>query len=165
MCIRDRLNGVSLADFVHSIRDAARILGLGLSEEEIVQIILEGVTPQERSRLVFAERPRSFVDLDKLCVLSRAIQGNDELRGSGGTSQPDFRRGERRVVQSQPRPGQSASTGAVFLEVSFVSDVIDRGTLPGIVRRVVCVQRFPRESGLQKTRQPGDCLLYTSRCV
>ena len=46
--------GESLAAFVHRVRDAARILGVGLSEGEVVQIILEGVTPQERLRLVFA---------------------------------------------------------------------------------------------------------------
>ena len=67
---RVQANGESLASFVNSIRDSARILGVGLSEEEIVQIILEGVTPQEKSRLVFAERPRCYADLDRLCVTS-----------------------------------------------------------------------------------------------
>ena len=106
---RVQSRGESLAGFVHSVRDAARILGLGLSEEEIVQIILEGVTPQERLRLVFAERPRRFVDLDKLCVMSRAIQGNDEARGGGNMDIPDFSRGERRGGPSHPRQAQSTS--------------------------------------------------------
>ena len=47
--------------------------GLGLREEEVVQMIFEGVTPQERSRFIFAERPRSFDDLNKLCVLSLSL--------------------------------------------------------------------------------------------
>ena len=54
MCIRDsfyrvQANGEDLAQFVASIKDSARILRLGLSETEIIQIILEGVTPPQRT--------------------------------------------------------------------------------------------------------------------
>ena len=73
-------NGESLSDFVYSIRNSARILRLGLAENDIVQVILEVVTPQERSRLVFAGRPGCFADLERLCVKSRNIQANDESR-------------------------------------------------------------------------------------
>ena len=52
-----------------------------MSESDIIQTILEGVTPQERSRLVFAVRPQSFIDLDRLCAVSKTIQGNDDIRG------------------------------------------------------------------------------------
>ena len=57
---RVQANGEELADFVHDIRKAARILrlGLGLPERDIIQAILEGLNPQERSRLIFADRPR-----------------------------------------------------------------------------------------------------------
>lgn len=70
----------SLALFITSIRDAARVLRIDMPEREIVQVILEGVTPQERSRLVFAERPQGFDDLHRLCVMSRSIQMADETR-------------------------------------------------------------------------------------
>ena len=100
-------NAEGLAQFVASIKEAAKILRLGLSEPEIIQIILEGVTPpQERSRLVFAERPR-FVDLDRLCVMSRAIQLNDESRGPGAARNLDFGGCERRAGQSQSRAARS----------------------------------------------------------
>ena len=69
MCIRDR-----------DIRKCARVLRLGLPEKDVVRIILEGVTPQERSRLVFADGPRGFADLERLCVVSRTVQGIDESR-------------------------------------------------------------------------------------
>ena len=92
MCIRDR--------FVQSIRDAVRILGLGLPENEVVQMIFEGVTPQERSRLTFAERPRNYEDLEKLCALSPAIQSIDESRGPVRASLGEPRVAERWVVQS-----------------------------------------------------------------
>ena len=119
MCIRDRLrqkhfyrvqaNGEALANFVSSIKDAARILRLGLPEGEIIQTILEGVTPQERSRLVFAERPRSFTDLDRLCVLSKTIQCNDDTRGHEARWSLDRQVVERRVGRSESQGSQSAA--------------------------------------------------------
>ena len=51
-----------------------------MPERDIVQVILEGVIPQGRSRLVFADRPRCFADLDRLCVVSRTVQAIDESR-------------------------------------------------------------------------------------
>ena len=47
-CYRVQAHGENFAKFVQSIRDAVRILGLGLPENEVVQMIFEGVTPQER---------------------------------------------------------------------------------------------------------------------
>ena len=93
---------------------------MGLPENEVVQMIFEGVTPQERSRLTFAERPRNYEDLEKLCALSRAIQSIDESRGPVRASLGEPRVVERRVVQSQPRPERNNG---------------DRG---GQVRGVVC---------------------------
>ena len=58
---------------MHDIRKAARVLRLGLPETEVVQAILEGLTPQERSRLIFADRPRCFADFERLCVVSRMV--------------------------------------------------------------------------------------------
>ena len=65
---------------MQSIRKTAQILRLGLPERDIIQVILEGVTPQERSRLEFADRPHCFADLDRLCVFARMVQANDESR-------------------------------------------------------------------------------------
>ena len=74
MCIRDR-----------DIRKAGRVLRLGLSETEVIQAILEGLNPQERSRLVFADRPRCFADLYRLCVVSNTVRAGDEYRGRAAT--------------------------------------------------------------------------------
>ena len=105
---RVQASGEALAHFVSSIKDAARILRLGLPEPEIIQTILEGVTPQERSRLVFAERPRSFIDLDRLCALSKTIQGNDDTRGHEARRSADRQAVERRVGQSGSQDSRSA---------------------------------------------------------
>lgn len=45
-----------------------------------MKIIREGMTLAKRTRLVFAERARSFADLDRLCVASRSVETNDEVR-------------------------------------------------------------------------------------
>ena len=71
---RPQAYGEALGDFVRDIRKAARVLRLGLPETEVIQAILEGLTPQERSRLAFADRPRCFADLEQLCVVSRTVQ-------------------------------------------------------------------------------------------
>ncbi|KAG8328984.1 hypothetical protein J6590_097576 [Homalodisca vitripennis] len=50
----------TLSQFVGEIREVARVLRLGLSETELVHVILEGIKPEELSRLVFCTRPSSF---------------------------------------------------------------------------------------------------------
>ena len=53
--------------------------------QEVIQAILEGLNPQERSRLIFADRPRCFADLYRLCVVSKNVQAGDESRGRAAT--------------------------------------------------------------------------------
>ena len=65
---RVQARGESLAQFVQRIREVARILGLGMSEEEVAQNILDGVSADDRLRLVFAQRPQWFADLERRCV-------------------------------------------------------------------------------------------------
>ena len=82
---RLQANGEASGDFVHDVRKAAWVLRLGLPETEVIQAILEGLNPQERSRLIFAERPRCFADLYRLCVVSNTVRAGDEYRGRAAT--------------------------------------------------------------------------------
>ena len=61
---------------------------MGMSEEEVVQHILDGVSADDRLRLVFAQRPQWFADLDRLCVMTKAIQMSDHARGDGRGEEP-----------------------------------------------------------------------------
>lgn len=70
----------TLSRFVGDIRGVARVLRLGFSERQLVDLILEGVKPEERSRLVFCARPSSFADLDRLSIFSRGVQDADLQR-------------------------------------------------------------------------------------
>lgn len=72
--------GESLAAFSADVRRCCKVLRLPVAEAEVVQIILEGITPEERSRLVFSSRPTTFSELDQLCVVARNIQLTDATR-------------------------------------------------------------------------------------
>ena len=69
-----------LAEFVCKVKQAGRVLRLGICEADMVRIILDGINPEERSRLVFAGRPSTFLELDRLCVTARSVQFLDQQR-------------------------------------------------------------------------------------
>ena len=95
-------HGEQLNVFINSIKSAARVLRVDVSEAEVVRVILEGLNPQERSRLVFLERPRSFADLSRACVFARTIQMNDEARsGSSEFPVPCSPSGQQRPTREQ----------------------------------------------------------------
>lgn len=73
----------SLAAYCTEVRSASRVLRLDLSEEEVVQVILDGITPEERSRLVFCSKPVTFAELDQLVVTARNVQLIDQRRVEG----------------------------------------------------------------------------------
>jgi hypothetical protein len=52
------------------------------NERSVVQVIIEGLHPRERNRLVFCDKPRTYADLDNMCVYARNIAYGDE--GYGG---------------------------------------------------------------------------------
>ncbi|KAG8295317.1 hypothetical protein J6590_082531 [Homalodisca vitripennis] len=76
---RPQGNGESLAKFVAEVRDTDRVLRLDIPESTVVTTILEGLNPEERSRLVYAGRPSTFSELDRLCIASRSVQFADRF--------------------------------------------------------------------------------------
>ena len=113
MCIRDSFYRVqarseTLAQYVQRIREVARILGMGMSEEEVVQHILDGGCSEDRLRLVFAELPRWFADLDRLWVMTKATQMSDHARGDGRGEEPRPQRSEGPKEPFFPRQAQPA---------------------------------------------------------
>lgn len=132
---RVQAHGEGLAPFCSSIRSAARILRLPMSEGEVVQVILEGVTPQERSRLVFAERPRSYSDLDRLCVMSRTIEMTDEARASISTFYPRERLAGRYGPAPQGERPERGESRSAPMGRGDVQRVCFRCRLPGHFQR------------------------------
>lgn len=69
-----------LGVYVAAVKEARRVLRLPISEADTVSLILEGICPQERSRLVFSGRPSSFAELHQLCITSQSVQFADQQR-------------------------------------------------------------------------------------
>ena len=132
---RLQANEEALADFVHNIWKAARVLRLGLPETEVIQVILEGLTPQERSHLVFADHPRCFADLDRLCVISIRVQASDEPRERAARGDP-YSSGSLWRAKNDKHGGWWRTRETVRKTEYFRSNESYKG-----------------------------CLLYTSRCV
>jgi hypothetical protein len=72
----------TFALYVSQIREAAAVLLLPVSEGEIFENIIEGLRPAQRSRFVFHSLPRSFVDLDLLCVVDQNLACVDSMSGT-----------------------------------------------------------------------------------
>lgn len=65
---RKQADNENLADFISDIKETAVLLRLDLSEENIVNNILDGINNKVRACCTFYSRPKAFADLDKLCV-------------------------------------------------------------------------------------------------
>jgi hypothetical protein len=60
-------------------KEAAVVLLLPVSEADIVQSITEGLHPAQQSRFVFQSLPRSFSDLDCVCVVDQNLACVDSM--------------------------------------------------------------------------------------
>lgn len=69
------------ADYVEEIRTAMVALCVDITEEEAVSNIVEGMTPEDRSRAVFCNKPKNFRELDQLVGAMQAVKLSDEVRG------------------------------------------------------------------------------------
>jgi hypothetical protein len=78
----------ALSQYVGDIRTVERVLRLGIGELELIDIVLQGLKPEERSRLMFSPRPTSFADLDRLSILSRSVQDADFQRSQAAGHLP-----------------------------------------------------------------------------
>lgn len=75
--------------FIQSIKDSAELLKLKVDEGAIVSTIIEGLSPEERSRLVFERRPHNFFELEQICINSQNVAYTDLQRTLNfGTRQP-----------------------------------------------------------------------------
>jgi hypothetical protein len=83
----------SFQAYASSIRDAATVLRLPVSDQELIDNILDGLSPLQRSRLAFQKRPSSWAEVDRLCIHDQNIFFADSVRPTeaplnrAGTSQ------------------------------------------------------------------------------
>ncbi|KAG8303340.1 hypothetical protein J6590_013612 [Homalodisca vitripennis] len=140
---RPQGNGESLAKFVAEVRDTDRVLRLDIPEGTVVTTILEGLNPEESSRLVFAGRPSTFSELDRLCIASRSVS---LLTGRG-------RRGTI-IVPSSP-PGLSRPYRIPWMGHTTQVGFVYPSAMP-VVNKVILVGSVLGDIALvQKTRSKG----------
>lgn len=77
---RPQAPGEMLSQYVGEIRSLAQVLRLNFSEGQLVDLIVEGIKPQDRSRFVFCAKPTTFAELDRLSRFSSGIQDCDFQR-------------------------------------------------------------------------------------
>jgi hypothetical protein len=101
----------SLAQYVQSIREAAQILRIQESEEQVVQRISEGLNYVQRSRFVFQGPVKSFKDLDHLIVVDRRIAfAHDSEKTAVGLNQTEVV--QVNAVTDSAQPPQGSRTKA-----------------------------------------------------
>jgi hypothetical protein len=75
---RPQRPGESLSAYVTDIREMAVVLRQDEDERSVVRVIIEGLHPRERNRLVFCDEPHIYADLDNMCVYARNIAYGDD---------------------------------------------------------------------------------------
>lgn len=76
-----------LEKYVQRVKDSARNLCLNYSEAEVVENILQGMRPSDRSRALFCERPQNFGQLEQLINRVQDLAYADQQRGRCNSSQ------------------------------------------------------------------------------
>ena len=105
-----RVQGLSepLNEYVRDVKTYARVLRVTRNEQEVVNNILNGLSPVVRSCLGFESRPRDFAELDSLCIRVMAVLYADTLRSdSNVTSAAARSRNVSASVSGRPAPSQS----------------------------------------------------------
>lgn len=113
---RPQAHAETLSQYVGNIKSVANVLRLGFSEEHLVELILQGIKQEERSRLVFCPRPSSLADLDRLSIFSRSVQDADFQRGEplGYRPQPSYRPAVAPIAQAVRHPQHEREVPVCF---------------------------------------------------
>jgi len=94
---RVQFEGEPLATYVQSIRDEALMLRMKENEAQVVERIVEGITPATHARFVF-QAPPSLLQLEQLAVVDRNITYAHQMRTVQSTAVMVG------VVESHPKP-------------------------------------------------------------
>jgi hypothetical protein len=78
-CFRVQADNESLANYIADVKCYVKVYRLENSEPDIVQSILDGLSPACRSYLVFADKPTSYAGLDHMCVQAANAEYADKL--------------------------------------------------------------------------------------
>ncbi|XP_063227204.1 uncharacterized protein LOC134533635 [Bacillus rossius redtenbacheri] len=94
--------GEPLAVYVNEVKEAAAIFRLQVSEQEVINTILDGLSPEERSRLVFLSKPSSFSELDRMCIHSQNVRFADYHRNTHFPQSSSFKQSKNLAGSFSP---------------------------------------------------------------
>jgi hypothetical protein len=106
-CFRVQADNESLANYIADVKCYVKVFRLENTETDIVQTILDGLSPVCRSYLVFADKPTSYAGLDHLCVQAANAEYGDKLRSAlpeSPTCSPSINRPLPPNSSPRPRP-------------------------------------------------------------
>ncbi|KAG8299877.1 hypothetical protein J6590_090445 [Homalodisca vitripennis] len=70
---RSQKHNEILSSYISSIKENEKLLQCDYTEKEIVDIIMVGIAPNVRARLVFCDNPKNYEDLNQLCIHEQNI--------------------------------------------------------------------------------------------
>ena len=77
---RVQSEGEHFSNYVQAIKDAALVLRISESEAQIVERVVEGLTPTKRACFIFQPPHSSFRKLERLAIVDRNITYADRSR-------------------------------------------------------------------------------------
>jgi hypothetical protein len=77
---RPQSDDEALPNYVNSVKVYAKIFQCSYSEREIVEFIKMGINMRDRANLVFTSNPRTFKDLDELCIMCQNVNYHNFVR-------------------------------------------------------------------------------------
>lgn len=77
-----------IANYIWDVRTAVTALCVQNREEEIVEAITQGINPRDRSCIMFASKPTTFADLEKLVTQVASVAQADIRRAQRGGKHP-----------------------------------------------------------------------------
>lgn len=95
-------NNEMLAHYISEVRENSQVLRVNLTETEVVETILIGLSPAERSRLALMPRPCNFFQLEQLCIHSANVWFSDKQRSGQPNPRPPPRFSLHHLAASQP---------------------------------------------------------------
>ena len=112
------------AHYISDIRESSRLLQVDWNERQMVDTILVGLSPEERSRLALINRPNTFADLEQCSIHSSNVWYSDQNRHAMKSTEanrnelqalvPDVTTQRERRVFNRPHnlhsPGKSNET-------------------------------------------------------
>lgn len=77
---RPQRHNENLAYYVSDVKEYAGLLRVPYSEGQLVEIIILGIHPNDRAKLVFHPKPNTFDKLDEICVYAQNVGYGDYQR-------------------------------------------------------------------------------------